>query len=440
MAVRGFLLWVCVESKPIGVYRGLMQKDWDLIVIGGGAAGFFTAITAAEELGEGARVLILEKSSHFLGKVKISGGGRCNVTHDCFDSKQMSRSFPRGERALLGPLHRWGAEDTVDWFESRGVPLKTENDGRMFPESNDSQSIIDCLINAAKNAGIEMRSGEGVEKIRTLADADSPEDASTFEVITDKGENLICHSLLLATGGTRNAIGEKLAQDLGHSTEPAVPSLFTFKISDERIDGLQGLSVPNAKLTVKEKPKLSSSGPLLITHWGLSGPAALRLSAWGARELAALDYQLTLRVNWLAGSEQPETRMAQARKEGGKRRVAGASIFESIPKRLWKRMCATAGVDEDCTWSHLPKTTARKLSDELLNGHFEVTGKSMNKDEFVTCGGISLKEINLRSMESRLCPGLYFAGEILDIDGITGGFNFQNAWTTGHLAGLAIGK
>ncbi len=416
-----------------------MHKTWDLIVVGGGAAGFFAAITAAEELGNDAHILILEKSSHFLSKVKISGGGRCNVTHDCVDSKQMSRNYPRGERALLGPLHRWGVEDTVDWFESRGVPLKTENDGRMFPESDDSQSIIDCLIHEAKTAGIEMRTSVGVEKIQTVDNSTTPENASLFEVITDQGETISCHSLLLATGGTRNAIGEKLAQDLGHSTEPAVPSLFTFKINDERIEGLQGLSVPEAKLRVKGNSKLSSSGPLLITHWGLSGPAALRLSAWGARELATLDYQLTLRVNWLAGSETPESRMAQARQEGGKRRVAGASIFASIPKRLWQRLCATAGVAENCTWSQLPKPTARKLTDELLDGHFEVTGKSMNKDEFVTCGGISLKEINLRSMESRLCPGLYFAGEILDIDGITGGFNFQNAWTTGHLAGLDIG-
>ena len=417
-----------------------MQKEWDLIVVGGGAAGFFAAITAAGELGSDARILILEKSSRFLDKVKISGGGRCNVTHACFDSKQMSLNYPRGERALLGPLHRWGAQDTVDWFESHGVKLKTEDDGRMFPETDDSQTIINCLIHEAKTAGIEMRTSQGVEKIQRLKDSAPREDASRFEVACDQGESLLCRNILLATGGTRNAIGEKLAQHLGHSTESATPSLFTFKINDDRIEGLQGLSVPDSKITVRNQTKLSSEGPLLITHWGLSGPAALRLSAWGARELAALDYHFTLRVNWLSASGEPETRLAQARMDGGKRRVAGASVFETIPKRLWQRLCLAAGVAEDCTWSQLPKAIERKLIDQLQDGHFEVTGKSMNKDEFVTCGGVRLKDINLRTMESRLCPGLYFAGEILDIDGITGGFNFQNAWTSGHLAGQAVGE
>lgn len=416
-----------------------MQKEWDLVVVGGGAAGFFGAIEAAEALGNGSRILILEKSSHFLGKVKISGGGRCNVTHACFDSKQMSLSYPRGERALLGPLHRWGAQDTVDWFESRGVKLKTEADGRMFPETDNSQTIIDCLIYEAKTGGVEILSSHGVEKICKLEDSATQENTARFEVSTDQGEKLLCRNILLATGGTRNPIGEKLARHLGHNTEPAVPSLFTFKIEDERIEGLQGLSVPDSKLTLKDKSKLSSEGPLLITHWGLSGPAALRLSAWGARELAALDYHFTLRVNWLFDCEKPGDRLAQARLEGGKRRVAGASVFESIPKRLWQRLCLAAGVTEDCTWSQLPKATERKLIGELQDGHFEVNGKSMNKDEFVTCGGVQLKDIHLRTMESRLCPGLYFAGEILDIDGITGGFNFQNAWTSGHLAGQAIG-
>ena len=421
-----------------------MQKTWDLIVVGGGAAGFFGAISVAEAIDNNARILILEKSSQFLGKVKISGGGRCNVTHACFDSKEMSRAFPRGERALLGPLHRWGVQETVDWFESRGVKLKTEADGRMFPVTDESQSIIDCLIHAAQTAGIEMRTCQGVEKIRILDNSTdqstAQENASHFELVTEQGDTLSSRAILLATGGTRNTIGEKLARQLGHTTDAAVPSLFTFKITDDRIDGLQGLSVAETKLTVKNKPKLSSTGPVLITHWGLSGPAALRLSAWGARELAACDHRFTLRINWMAGFEKPETLLAGARREGGKRRVAGSSAIAQIPKRLWQRLCSAAGVPDDCTWSQLPKATERKLINELQDGHYAVTGKSMNKDEFVTCGGVLLNEINLRSMESRLCPGLYFAGEILDIDGITGGFNFQNAWTTGYLAGQAVGK
>ncbi len=417
-----------------------MHKTWDLIVIGGGAAGFFGALTAASELGNDARILILEKSPHFLGKVKISGGGRCNVTHACFDSRQMSLSYPRGERALLGPLHRWGAQDTVDWFESRGVQLKTESDGRMFPTTDDSQTIIDCLLNEAGKAGVEMKLSQGVKKILRNDGNDSTNNGTRFEVTTDEGKTLSSHSILLATGGTRNVSGEKLAQDLGHSTEAAVPSLFTFKITDERIEGLQGLSVPSAKLIVQGTPKLNSSGPLLITHWGLSGPAALRLSAWGARKLAGLDYHFTLRVNWLGDSQAAREQLDKARQEGGKRRVSGASVFENIPKRLWQRLCHSAGVQPDCTWSQLPKTTEQKLITELQDGYFKVVGKSMNKDEFVTCGGVRLKEVNLQTMESRLCPGLHFAGELLDIDGITGGFNFQNAWTTAYLAGHAIGQ
>jgi predicted Rossmann fold flavoprotein len=416
-----------------------MEEPWDLIIVGGGAAGFFGAITAAEALGGNARILILEKSPHFLGKVKISGGGRCNLTHACFDPQAFSRNYPRGEKTLLGPLHRWGVQETVDWFESRGVKLKTESDGRMFPVTDDSQTIIDCLVREAQAAGVEMQSSHGVEEIRSLDSPALQQHAARFEVLTDQGKTFSCRSLLLATGGTRNAVGEKLARQLGHSTEPAAPSLFTFKISDQRIDGLQGLSVAGAQLAVEECPKLTSPGPALITHWGLSGPAVLRLSAWGARDLAALDYHFTLRINWIADAEQVANRIARARQEGGKRRVTRASIFGTIPKRLWQNLCHAAGIPDDCTWSQLPKASERQLLAELQDGHYQVTGKSMNKDEFVTCGGICLNEIKLRNMESRLCPGLFFAGEILDIDGLTGGFNFQNAWTTAYLAGQGVG-
>jgi len=412
-------------------YQNPMQNEWDLIVVGGGAAGVFAAISAAEVLGNDAQILVLEKSPHFLGKVKISGGGRCNVTNACFDPAELSQNFPRGEKALLGPLYRWGVQDTIEWFQSHGVNLKTESDGRMFPVSDESQTIIDCLLNEVRTRGVQLRKSHGVESIFKHGEAG-------FEIVTDQGDVLQSRTVLLATGGTRNVIGEKLAQELGHSTEPAVPSLFTFKISNVRIDGLQGVSVPEAKISVEENPKLTSTGPLLITHWGLSGPAALRLSAWGARELEEMDYRFTLKVNWVAGSGNIENQMARARQENGKRRVAGSSPIEAIPKRLWKQFCQVVGVAEDCIWSQMPKATERRLIDEFLNGRFKVMAKSMNKEEFVTCGGVCLKEIDLRTMESKLCTGLYFAGEILDIDGITGGFNFQNAWTSGHLAGEAI--
>ncbi len=408
-----------------------MQTEWDLIVVGGGAAGVFAAIAAAEALGDGRRILILEKSSHFLSKVKVSGGGRCNVTHACFDPGKFSQNFPRGEKALLGPLHRWGARETVDWFKSRGVSLKTEPDGRMFPVSDDSQTIIDCLLDEARTKGVKLRKAHGVESIFKHGDGG-------FEVITEQGDVFQSRTVLLATGGTRNLIGETLAQQLGHSTERAVPSLFTFKISNRRIEGLQGVSVPQAILGVEEDKKLTSTGPLLITHWGLSGPSVLKLSARGAREFEAMDYHFTLKVNWVAGSGNITEEMSKARRETGKRRVAGSSPVEALPKRLWQQFCRVVGIEKDCTWSQLTKASEQRLIEELQNGRFKVMAKSMNKEEFVTCGGVRLKEVNLRTMESRLCPGLYFAGELLDIDGITGGFNFQNAWTGGHLAGLAI--
>ena len=399
---------------------------WDLITIGGGAAGFFGAITHAE-LG-GGTCLILEKSSQVLGKVKISGGGRCNVTHDCPDPKQLSRNYPRGEKSLIGPLHRWGVEDTIGWFESRGVELKTEPDGRMFPTSDRSQTIIDCLTGAARDAGVEVRTRCGVRSI-------SREEGG-FAVETEDGERLVARAILLATGGTRTASGAQLAEQLGHQLEPAVPSLFTFKIDDPRIDGLAGVSVAQTECQIAAS-RLESDGPLLITHWGLSGPGILRLSAWGARELAAADYRFTLRVNWLPG-EHTGAGLAKARETSGKRQVSTRSPFGQIPKRLWSRLVAAAGISKEQTWARLTKPESTALTRQLEACEFQVDGKSMNKEEFVTCGGVRLRDIDLKTMQSKLCPGLYFAGEVMDVDGITGGFNFQNAWTSGRLAGTAI--
>jgi predicted Rossmann fold flavoprotein len=400
---------------------------WDLIAIGGGAAGYFGAITHAEN--GGGRTLILEKTSSPLSKVKISGGGRCNVAHDCQDPRALAKHYPRGERALIGPLHRWGVEDTIDWFESRGVTLKTESDGRIFPVTDSSQTIIDCLVEAAADAGVTARIRSGVTSI----EADG-----NFQLELDSGEQLQSKNVLLATGGTRLAASARLAAELGHTLEDPVPSLFTFKITDDRLTDLPGIAVSETECKVRGT-KLASSGPLRISHGGVSGPGILRLSAWGARELAALDYRFLLEVNWLPGVDVLEA-LKSLREGSGKRQIESRSPFASIPRRLWARLVDAAGISSEQTWANLTKVERKALVDQLTRGEFAVEGKSLNKDEFVTCGGVRLREIDFKTMQSKVCSGLYFAGEVIDVDGITGGFNFQNAWTTGRLAGLACAQ
>ena len=398
---------------------------YDLITIGGGAAGFFGAITHAEH--GGGSTLIVERAARTLGKVKISGGGRCNVTHACFEPREFTKSYPRGAKALLGPLHRFGAEDTIEWFRARGVELWTQEDGRMFPTTDDSQTVIDCLEDAADRAGVEVRTRSGIRSI-----ARGPEG---FVLETERGESLEARRVLIATGGTRVAAGARLAEQLGHSLEPAVPSLFTFKIDDPRLVDLPGIAVVETECRVQGM-KLVTKGPLQITHVGVSGPAILRLSAWGARELAATGYRFTLEVNWLPGVDVAAILQGQ-RERAGKQQMDTRSPFPEIPKRLWGRFLDAAGVSEGQNWADLTKAQRKALVAQLTRGEFEVEGKNLNKDEFVTCGGVRLKEIDPKTMESRLCPGLYFAGEVTDVDGITGGFNFQNAWTGGYLAGGA---
>ena len=398
----------------------------DLIVVGGGAAGFFSAITCAENSAKS--VLILEKTPQLLQKVKISGGGRCNVTHHCFEPRALSRNYPRGEKALIGPFHRFGAADTVDWFASRGVTLKTEADGRMFPDTDRSQTIIDALLGAADAAGVNIHASEGVISVVKNEDI--------FELVTDAGNSYTAASVLIATGGTRITAGAKLAASLGHELQPPTPSLFTFKIKDPRIEGLLGLSVSPAEVSIQQS-KLTSRGPVLITHWGLSGPGILKISAQGARELAERDYRFDISVNWLPDAD-PAAVVAEKRVSEGKRQLSGRSPFVSIPKRLWLRLLAAAEISGATTWSQLSKAQAIQLLSELTTSTFAVTGKSTNKDEFVTCGGVALNEINFQTMESKLVQGLYFAGEVIDVDGVTGGFNFQNAWTNGFHAGSDI--
>lgn len=405
-----------------------MGRDGRLVVIGGGAAGFFGAIAAAES-GAG-DVLILEAGSEVLTKVRISGGGRCNVTHACFDPRELTAGYPRGARSLIGPFHRWQPADTVEWFARHGVELKTEDDGRMFPVTDDSATVVDCLSSAARELGVECRTGCGVTGVRVRPHGG-------FAVEVDHGDEVMARCVLVATGGTRSGAARRPAEALGHAMEAPVPSLFTFRIEDARLDGLQGVSVPEA--TVRAGTR-EAGGALLVTHWGLSGPAVLKVSAWGARELAECGYEFELRVNWTGGADADELRGSfdRERSAHGTRKVAGRSVVDGITRRLWQSLCAAAGIAEDRTWARLTKEESQNLAAELTDGRYAVRGKSLNKDEFVTCGGVRLQDVNLKTMESRLVPGLYFAGEVLDIDGVTGGFNFQAAWTTGRIAGEAM--
>lgn len=419
--------------------------QFDFIVVGGGAAGFFAAIACAEFAPE-ARILILEKSSKVLGKVKISGGGRCNVTHACFDPRELTAFYPRGSKQLIGPFHRWGPTETMDWFESHGVFLKIESDNRVFPQSDDSQSVIDCLTRCAKESGVAVRTGSAVAGATKLEDG-------WFDVETGDGDRLRTRCLALTTGGSRDAVGARIAADFGHRLEPAAPSLFTFKIDDPRIAGLQGLSVPNARVKVappNDAVGLEASGPVLVTHWGLSGPGILRVSAWGARALQRLGYRFEIAVDWSGGDGRIDPvveAFERLRSDSPKRAIVNDPQFD-IPSRLWRSL-VEAGLREagkfteaiaELRWPHLSREAGLCLARQVADCRLRVNGKSMNKEEFVTCGGVNLDEVSFKTMESRVTPGLFFAGELLDIDGVTGGFNFQAAWTTGRLAGEAIGE
>ena len=400
-----------------------------ILIIGGGAAGFFAAITCAENDPD-VKVTLLERSAQPLAKVRISGGGRCNVTHDLPDPAQFVTNYPRGSRALRGPLSRFGASETVTWFAGRGVALKTEADGRMFPESNSSETVVDCLLAAAGAAGVELRTGAAVRSLTVSEDGTK----GRFTATLKGGETLTAERVLLATGSNPQVHAWVTA--LGHEVAPPVPSLFTFKVDDPRLAGLAGVSVPDAEVKL-EATSLTQRGPLLVTHWGLSGPAVLKLSAWGARELHAYDYRAPLRVNWLPElhSEIVKEKLRDYKNAAPRKTVASHPLF-GLPGRLWASLVQATGLAE--RWADVSKAQLVRLADELQHGRFEVAGKGVFKEEFVTCGGVSLDEVNFRTMESRVCPGLYFAGELLNIDGVTGGFNFQNAWATGYLAGQAV--
>lgn len=397
-----------------------MNQDFDIIIVGGGAAGFFTAINIVEKNPK-LKVAILERGAEVLQKVRISGGGRCNVTHACFEPNELVKYYPRGEKELRGPFHQFCSGDTIEWFEKHGVELKIEDDGRMFPVSNSSQSIIDCFLQATQKLGIKVLTGQSVQSIFKKE--------NVWKIET-QSENYIAEKLILATGSNPK-IWEML-QTYGHAIVSPVPSLFTFNIKDSRIKELPGVA---AQVTVKIKDtKLTSTGPLLITHWGMSGPAVLKLSAWGARILHDKNYQFSISVNWLddAEKEDVEKKLRELKQEHAKKSVSKKSPFE-LTNRLWESLVLASGIEPETKWADLAKTQLQNLANQLTNGTFQVNGKSTFKEEFVTAGGIDLKEINFKTMESKLHENLYFAGEIVNIDAITGGFNFQNAWTSGFI-------
>ncbi len=399
-----------------------------VVIIGGGAAGFFAAITIAETNPE-LQVIILEKGNDVLQKVKISGGRRCNVTHACFTPQELIEFYPRGKKELLGPFHQFMTGDTMEWFEKRGVPLKIEDDNRIFPESNKSESIVNCLEESAKNAGVTVQLNEKVVSIL--------KNDSNFQITTETQE-IIADKLLIASGSNPKLWG--LITNLGHTIIPPVPSLFTFKIEDDRLLNIPGISVPNATVSLIDS-KFENNGPLLITHWGISGPAVLKLSAFGALFLAEKNYVYDVKINWLSATfEKTFEALKKQKNENPKRQAALKSIFGDIPNRLWEKLVKAAGIKAEQRWADISNKLLENLSMQLTSGIFHANGKSTFKEEFVTAGGIDLKEINFKRFESKLHKNLFFAGEVLNIDAITGGFNFQNAWTGGFIAGKSIAE
>lgn len=395
------------------------MKYFDVIIVGGGAAGFFAAINIAEQYSD-LTVAILEKSKEVLSKVKVSGGGRCNVTHAEFIPQELVKNYPRGEKELLGPFHTFMTGDTMEWFEKRGVPLKIEDDGRIFPESNSSQTIIDCFLHEAKKLGVE------VNKQQVVTGFNKDE----FWQVKTKTDQFSCEKLIIATGSSTK-IWEQLEQ-LGHSIVKPVPSLFTFNINDSRIKEIPGVVAQNVTVKVLET-NLETNGPLLITHWGMSAPAILKLSAFGAVELAEKNYNFQIEINFINQDfENVISQLRQIKIDFAKKVVANHSMFD-LPKRLWNQLVLASNINQDMRWADVNKSQLENLSGQLTKAIFNVTGKSTFKEEFVTAGGIDLKEVNFKNYQSKLFENLYFAGEVINVDAITGGFNFQNAWTGAYI-------
>jgi hypothetical protein len=413
------------EKEPFQ-FPPLSDKRELVIIIGGGAAGYFTAINA-KEMNPNLEIIILEKGNDVLQKVKISGGGRCNVTHACFEPKELVKFYPRGEKELLGPFHQFMTGDTFEWFENRGVPLKIEDDNRVFPEANTSQAIIDCFQNSVDNLGIKVFTSCGVNAVYQQENQ---------WVINTKNQDFIADKVVFAAGSSK--IIWEMCATLQHAIIEPVPSLFTFNINDKRLTDLLGISVPNATVKIVNT-NLEASGPLLITHWGMSGPAVLKLSAFGARILAEKNYQYNVEVNWLSKSTASIfTILQNLKKAEGRKTVVLKSPFAEISKRLWERFVTAAAINESQNWADVNNIQLEKLANELTKGIYNANGRTTFKDEFVTAGGIDLKEIDFKRFESKLHKNLFFVGEILNIDAVTGGFNFQNAWTSGFICAKAL--
>ena len=398
-----------------------------VVIIGGGAAGFFAAITAAES-NSNLEIIILEKGKNILQKVTVSGGGRCNVTHACFEPKELAEFYPRGRKELLGPFHQFMTGDTMEWFENRGVPLKVEADNRVFPVSNSSQTIVDCLLEASEKSGIRIKLSQNVESISKIE--------SQYKVTTGSDE-FIADVVVIATGSSPK-FWELLSSSFNLKIIPPVPSLFTFKINDKRIIEIPGVSVNNATVSIVNS-SFETNGPLLITHWGISGPAVLKLSAFGARFLAEKNYQYNVKVNWLSRPfNNVLDHLKALKKEHQKKQVSLKSIFQEIPKRLWKNLVVASEIKTKQRWADLSNKQLEDLANQLTASVFNANGKTTFKEEFVTAGGVDLKEINFKCFESKKHKNLFFAGEVLNIDAVTGGFNFQNAWTGGYIIGKTI--
>lgn len=406
-----------------------VKNNYDIAVIGGGAAGFFAAIHAAEK---GKSVVLLEKTNKLLTKVLVSGGGRCNVTHDCTYPSQLVKKYPRGGKALHKGFERFGPKETEAWFEKRGVALKTESDGRMFPVTDDSQTIADCLMKAAAKAKVEIRQGCDVEAIK-------PEKTGGFALKLKSAETINCGKVIVTTGGFNKRSGYGFIEQLGIQVVPPVPSLFTFNVPDSDLKDLMGLSVPNGTVQIPGS-KWKEEGPVLITHWGFSAPAVIKLSAWAAIDLHKRKYDFSILINWTGkGEEEVRGEFQELRSSGPRKTIVAHPRFE-ISARLWERLCEKAGITGIMRYGELPAKTRNRFVEVLVRCPYAVHGKTTFKEEFVTCGGVDLKEINLLTFESKSYSGLYFAGEVLNVDGVTGGFNFQHAWTSGYLAGIAAGE
>ncbi len=400
-----------------------------LIVIGGGAAGFFCAVNAAR-MNPALKVTIVEKSNKLLSKVKVSGGGRCNVTHACFDIIDMSKRYPRGQHFVKKAFYQFFTTDTIQWFEERGVKLKTEEDGRMFPVTDSSQTVIDCLLKEANKYHVEILMNKEVRKINIQQ--------STFDIQFSNGEIISAAHVCIASGGYPKSSMFDWLKELGHSIEEPVPSLFTFNLPKHPLTKLMGVSVENVKVKIQNS-KLEQEGPLLITHWGLSGPAVLKLSAWGARELKIMNYELRIMINWLSdyNEESLRRKFQELRNENASQKVRNKNQF-GLPSRLWEFLAEQSGIKNEWRWADLPSSEQNKFIKNLCSYECEVKGKTTFKEEFVTAGGIRLNEVDANTMMSKKIANLFFAGEVLDVDGITGGFNFQHAWTSGFIAAKAL--